>query len=279
MRWTASGCPRPPDALPYAAVMVPIGQLLLEFDGEETFLSSQGTRSGLLVLLGMLGSFVVIRTSTRLIRSQRFGWWPSNIETGGGLHLHHMVFGIVLLLLCGFVLALQPVSPFNELVAAGFGIGAGLTLDEFALWLHVEDVYWAEEGRRSIDALVIASLVAGLVLLGFVPVSKGDSIDNIVITLAVNFFFSAIAVVKGKVFMGVVGVLVPLVGLIGAIRLAKPGSPWAVRRYKEGSKKLAKAERRYEAHTRRYRRFQDEIAGAPSIAAPAAQAEIERPPV
>ena len=53
-----------------------------------------------------------------------------------------------MLLACGFVLALQPTARGSRSLAAGFGIGAGLTLDEFALWLHLEDVYWAEEGRR-----------------------------------------------------------------------------------------------------------------------------------
>jgi hypothetical protein len=58
-------------------------------------------------------------------------------------------------------------------------------------------------------------------------------------------------------------VLFPLVGVIGAIRLAKPGSFWAKRRYEPGSRKLARATGRYERHTRRYQRFQDQVAGAP----------------
>jgi len=67
--------------------------------------------------------------------------------------------------LCGFLaIALRLPSPWLELVAAGFGVGAGLTLDEFALWLHLEDVYRAEQGRRSIDAVIVAAVVAGLIL-------------------------------------------------------------------------------------------------------------------
>ena len=53
-----------------------------------------------------------------------------------------------------------------EVLAALFGVGAALALDEFALWLHLEDVYWSEEGKKSIDAVMLAA-VFGLVLLGY----------------------------------------------------------------------------------------------------------------
>jgi hypothetical protein len=202
------------------------------------------------------------------MRSPKVPWWPGSVTTEGGLHVHHLVFGIVLLLATGFALALQPPSPWLEILAAGFGIGAGLTLDEYALWLHLDDVYWAEEGRRSVDAVVIAAVLGGLLLMGFLPFSTDDGALPIIITMLVVLSIAAVAILKGKIVMGVAGVLFPLVGVIGAIRLAKPGSFWAERRYKPGSRKLARAERRYERHTRRYQRFQDRVAGAP-----------ERPPV
>ena len=202
------------------------------------------------------------------MRSPKVPWWPGSVTTEGGLHVHHLVFGIVLLLATGFALALQPPSPWLEILAAGFGIGAGLTLDEYALWLHLDDVYWAEEGRRSVDAVVIAAVLGGLLLLGFLPFSTDDGAVPIIVTMLIVLSISAVAILKGKIVMGVAGVLFPLVGVIGAIRLAKPGSFWAERRYKPGSRKLARAERRYERHTRRYQRFQDRVAGAP-----------ERPPV
>ncbi len=138
--------------------------------GGDSFLDPAGQRSGLIMLGSLLLSFLLIRTSTRLMRSPKVPWWPGSIKTGG-VHVHHLVPGIVLMLLCGFLLALEPGSPWVELVAAGFGVGAGLTLDEYALWLHLEDVYWAEEGRQSVDAVVIAATVGGLLLLGFVPFS------------------------------------------------------------------------------------------------------------
>lgn len=197
------------------------------------------------------------------MRSPKVPWWPGSVKTEGGLHVHHLVFGIVLMLATGFALALQPPSPWLEIFAAGFGIGAGLTLDEYALWLHLEDVYWAEEGRRSVDAVVIAALIGGLLLMGFLPFSTEDGAVPIVLTMLVVLGVSAVAILKGKIVLGVAGVLFPVVSLIGAIRLAKPGSFWAERRYKPGSRKLARATKRYERHTRRYQRFQDQVAGAP----------------
>jgi hypothetical protein len=236
--------------------------VILKFEGE-SFLSGEAARAGLILLGSLLLSFLFIRTSARLMRSPKVPWWPGSVTTEGGLHVHHLVFGIVLLLATGFALALQPPSPWSEIFAAGFGIGAGLTLDEYALWLHLEDVYWAEEGRRSVDAVVIAAVLGGLLLMGFLPFSTEDGAGPIVVTMLIVLALSALAILKGKIVMGVAGVLFPIVGLIGAIRLAKPGSFWAERRYEPGSRKLARATKRYERHTRRYQRFQDQVAGAP----------------
>jgi hypothetical protein len=236
--------------------------VILKFEGE-SFLSGEAARAGLILLGSLLLSFLFIRTSARLMRSPKVPWWPGSVTTEGGLHVHHLVFGIVLLLATGFALALQPPSPWLEIFAAGFGIGAGLTLDEYALWLHLEDVYWAEEGRRSVDAVVIAAVLGGLLLMGFLPFSTEDGAGPIVVTMLVVLALSALAILKGKIVMGVAGVLFPIIGLIGAIRLAKPGSFWAERRYEPGSRKLARATKRYERHTRRYQRFQDQVAGAP----------------
>jgi hypothetical protein len=243
--------------------VTPFAELILKLEGGGT-LDTASTRAGLVVLGAFLASFLFIRTSARLMRSPNVPWWPGSIKSEGGLHVHHLVFGIVLLLTTGFVLALQPDSPAREIVAACFGIGAGLTLDEYALWLHLDDVYWAEEGRRSVDAVVIATLIAGLLVMGFLPFSTNSGTVTIVISMIVVLAVAVVALLKGKVVLGIVGILLPVLSLVGAIRLAKPDSPWARRRYPPGSRKLSRAAERHERHTRRYRSFQDRIAGSPA---------------
>ncbi len=133
--------------------------------------AAPGRSTAFLVLTAFLVTFLFIRTSARLIRNPNVTWWPGNVEAGG-VHIHHLVWGISLLLVSGFLAFVADLeAPWWQLTAVGFGVGAGLTLDEFALWLHLEDVYWAEEGRRSVDAVVIATPVAthgpvGLAALG-----------------------------------------------------------------------------------------------------------------
>ena len=88
----------------------------------------------------------------------------------GRVHIHHLVFGIVVMMFAGFLsFVLQPASPWFEILAGVFGVGMGLTLDEFALWLYLEDVYWAEEGRSSVDAVIFAAIIGGGIIVGFVP--------------------------------------------------------------------------------------------------------------
>ncbi|MFL5907162.1 MAG: hypothetical protein ACJ75Z_06150, partial [Solirubrobacterales bacterium] len=124
-----------------------------------------GRETQLLFFVAFLLSFGFIRTSAHMIRAQ-VSWWPGNVEVGG-THIHHLVWGILLLLICGYVgVAIHPGDPWRDIVAVGFGIGTGLTLDEFALWLNLKDVYWAEQGRRSIDAVIVAAAASGVVLVG-----------------------------------------------------------------------------------------------------------------
>src|SRR5215210_8056103 len=90
-----------------------------------------GQRAALLMLAALLLSFGFIRMSTRLMRSPKVPWWPGSVQAGD-LHIHHLVFGIVLMLLAGFLeFEFLPSSPWTEVLAVMFGIGAGLTLDEF----------------------------------------------------------------------------------------------------------------------------------------------------
>lgn len=108
-----------------------------------------------LASLGFLVTFAIVRGITYMIRS---GVGPLHDITAGTLHIHHLVIGILLLIAVGYVWLLEigvGTSWVASLTAIVFGVGAALTLDEFALWLHLEDVYWEERGRVSIDAVVI----------------------------------------------------------------------------------------------------------------------------
>jgi lysyl-tRNA synthetase, class II len=230
------------------------------------FLGDSGQRSGFLVLAGLLGGFLFIRTSARMIRAG-VSWWPGNVQTGSGLHIHHLVWGIVTIMLSGFLtFAFEPTAPWREILAVAFGIGCGLTLDEFALWLHLDDVYWTEEGRASVDAVIVATVLGAMVVAGAAPFDTGDggSIAAISTAVAFDLLFVVIAVLKGKRLTALVGVFVPLVAIVGSVRLARPGSRWATRRYRVGGRKAAEAERR-DARARRVQdRVFDLVAGTPS---------------
>jgi hypothetical protein len=246
--------------------------LLAEFSFEihsSAALDSADQRAGLVLLGAMLLSFGFIRFSTRMIRAE-VSWWPGNV-TPGGLHIHHLVFGIILMILAGFLdFVLAPASPWLEILAGLFGIGVGLTLDEFALWLYLDDVYWSEEGRSSVDAVIFAAIIGGAIIVGFVPLNAGDggSTVAIVATVAIELALCAIVALKGKISAAVVGMFIPPVAPVAAIRLARPGSFWARRRYPEGSRKLKRATDRKQRHDRRVRRFQDLIGGAPNAPSP-----------
>jgi hypothetical protein len=182
-----------------------------------------------LILIAFVCSFGFIRGSAHMIRAQ-VPWWPGNVETKDGTHIHHLVWGILLLLVMGYIgLAVDPSSPWLELVAIAFGIGMGLTMDEFALWLNLQDVYWAPKGRQSIDAVMVTVTLLVIALLGMhfwidvydaVLVLLGVDRGNSWIAIPVQLAGVALAVVcfrRGRKLAGVFGLFVPLVALIGAV--------------------------------------------------------------
>ena len=113
-----------------------------------------------LASVAFLLTFAVVRILTHLIKA---GIGPFHNVSSGGLHIHHLVWGILLLLIVGYIWLIEEGTGSNLLssvTAIGYGIGAALALDEFALWLNLQDVYWTGTGRESIDAVVI--FAAGL---------------------------------------------------------------------------------------------------------------------
>lgn len=235
-----------------------------------------------LVLIGFLLSFGFIRMSTRLMRSPKVPWWPGSIVSDSGVHLHHLVFGIVTMMIAGAGgFAAFGNSPWTEICAFAFGIGAGLTIDEFALWVYLDDVYWAEQGRSSIDATVIAAAAMMLALLGFTPFTIEDgSIESILgtaVSALLVFLLVAICFLKGRILHGTIGFFVFPIALYGACRLGKPHSAWARRRYGERRpKKQKRAEERFplDRRTERFKNaFRDMVGGKPSEGLAAAKEE------
>lgn len=126
-----------------------------------------GKEAQAVILVSFLVTFLVVRFVTHSIRAGRYRRVLRNVSAPGGTHLHHLVPGILLLLVAGYVgIGLAP-RDHRSWQAALFGVGAALTLDEFALWLHLEDVYWARQGRASIDAVIVAATVVALGVLGW----------------------------------------------------------------------------------------------------------------
>lgn len=235
-----------------------------------------------LVLVGFIFSFAFIRMSTRLMRSPKVPWWPGSVVSDSGVHLHHLVFGIVTMMAAGALGFLSyGNSPYAEICAFLFGVGAGLTIDEFALWVYLDDVYWAEEGRSSIDATVIAAAAMGLVLVGGTPFSiETGSVGAVVgsiLLLLMLLALVAICFAKQRVLHGTVGFFLFPVAIYGAWRLGKPGSPWARRRYGERNPgKQERAERRFppDRRTERFKNaFRDIVGGKPSEGVAAARDE------
>ncbi|MFD3607560.1 hypothetical protein ACFWXA_05710 [Streptomyces atroolivaceus] len=226
----------------------------------------------LLALSAFVLTFAVTRMITRMIRA---GKGPFRNITPGGVHVHHVVPGVVLSVVGGF----GAVASGHHGLAAGifavvFGVGAGLVLDEFALILHLDDVYWTEEGRQSVEVVVLTASLVLLVLAGFSPLGVDElsgeeqqSRLGVVLTYLFNFGLVLITLFKGKARMAVVGTLIPFIALIGALRLARPASLWAKRFYRRRHRARARAVLRAYHHDVRWagprRRFQDLIGGAP----------------
>ncbi|GAA0469635.1 hypothetical protein ACFQ2B_23420 [Streptomyces stramineus] len=226
----------------------------------------------LLALAAFVLTFLVTRVITRLIRA---GKGPFRNISPGGIHVHHVVPGVVLMVIGGFGAVGSGRHGFGAAASAVlFGTGAGLVLDEFALVLHLDDVYWTEQGRKSVEIVVLTAALVGLMLSGFLPFGVNELTPgelknrSIVVTnFLVNFLIALFALAKGKPRLAVIGCVVPLVALVGAVRLARPNSPWARRFYRHRPRARRKARMRAYRHDARWEaarnKVHDLLAGAP----------------
>ncbi len=245
--------------------------------------NSDGTLTPLIYsFIGILLTFLITRGITRFIRRRsgdgQESSGPVRDIVVNGVHIHHQVFGIILmtmtsLVLVGFSLGGSALA----VMATVLGIGIGLAFDEFALWFYLDDVYWGAKGQQSVDAVAIV-----LVLTGVVAVTAGTVTDIVdaeplvqllgsevtwllVAAVVLTFVPPMVCLVKGKPITGGVGVLYVPLGLVGAIRLAKPGSWWARHFYAPQSKRMTRSRRRFgERYRNRWDRIRQLVGGAPT---------------
>jgi hypothetical protein len=116
------------------------------------------------ILLSSVAFFLTFAGVRALTWSIHNGIGPFHDIHMGGRHIHHLVWGILLLLIVGYGWMIDAGGEARSWRLAGrrllciaYGAAAALTLDEFALWLNLRDVYWAREGRASLDAVVLFS--------------------------------------------------------------------------------------------------------------------------
>ncbi len=231
---------------------------------------------GKLPMLLCLGAFVVTFILTRAItRMIRAGVGPfKNNVSSSGVHIHHAVPGILLLIFGALMAIRGPGSPWIEIAAVIIGVGTSLILDEFALILHLEDVYWSEEGRVSVELAGLTAACIGFVMLGTSPLGVDDvgagelSIRLTLLTgLLIQALLIVICLLKAKYRAALISCFLPVVAWVCAIRLARPNSWWArhlyrgKKREKRAVERAAKFDRRWDP---KWRWVSDLIAGSPS---------------
>jgi hypothetical protein len=234
--------------------------------GYETSVYEPGREPAFLMLVAFILTYAGTRFYTRMGRKR--GWGSGSV---GGVHLHHLVPGVVMSLAAGaVVIAFKPGGIPLGLLAIVFGAGAALTLDEFAMLLHLDDVYWTEEGRLSIDACLAAIAFLGLALLATSPFKQSGNEQGrwtAVAAIATDGLLVVVAMMKGKLKMGLIGIVVPPMALIGALRLAKPDSIWARLLYPESGRRMRRSLARYERREAKWadrrNRLYDLIGGTP----------------
>jgi hypothetical protein len=125
---------------------------------------SLGRQIAFRALLAFLATFAVVRGITYSIHYHLLPF--RDLVTKTGLHIHHLFWGILLLMLVALGALATRDTRWHLRLAVVYGVALALTLDEFALWLRLADVYWSPEGRESIYAMAVAAAVLALVAVG-----------------------------------------------------------------------------------------------------------------
>ncbi len=242
----------------------------------------------LLCLIAFIVTFAIARTFVRYIRYRAAAgrppkWWePRNVHIGSK-HIHHVVVGVVLVMVSGVTLVALSLER-NQLeisvVAIFFGIGAALVLDEYALILHLSDVYWEEDGRSSVDAVFAGVAVGGLLVLGLHPMMFFINLWHdtthstlmraaVIIGMMLTPPLALVVLLKGKVWTGLIGMFFVVLLFVGAVRLSRPHAPWARWRYTTQLDKMRRALERERYLRRPVVRaklwLQNTIAGTPRL--------------
>ena len=210
----------------------------------------------MLCFLAFVATFLVTRGITRLIRAGRGPF--HNLVTSSGTHIHHSVPGIILLIVGAFIaVATAGLGVWFGIAAVMIGAGVSLVLDEFALILHLQDVYWTNEGRLSVNLVSLTAAYLGLALTGLSPIGV-DDVGGGELALRVGAIGFVVVhgllvltcVLKGKYRLAVFALPIPVLAVGGAVRLARPGSVWARRRYSPA--RVASATKRAERFDERW---------------------------
>lgn len=229
----------------------------------------------MLSFIAFIVTFIVVRVITRMIRA---GKGPFGNISSGGVHLHHSTPGLLILIAGAFIgIGSPPTSAWTYVAAVAIGSGAALVLDEFAMLFRLQDVYWTQEGQLSVNIVTLAAAVLGLAAIGISPTEMSvlSGVDVIwrgvaVGLLVVHLLFVMITGLKGKYSTAIIGVFISPVAWFGAIRLARPTSPWARWFYSEHAK--ARAQHRADTFDKRWDsvrvKWDDIIAGTPSAPSP-----------
>jgi hypothetical protein len=240
------------------------------FPGYEAHVYDAGREPAFLMLVAFILTLAGTRFYTRMARTR--SWGSAHV---GDVHVHHLVPGIVLSLVAGgLAIGLQPPELGVALLAIVFGAGAALVLDEFAMLLHLDDVYWTTEGRLSIDACIAAVAFLGLAILATFPLptdTTSERLGRLVGDglIAVTACLVVVTLLKGKLKLGLLGIVFAPLSVVGALRLAKPTSIWARRLYSQGSRRRRRSEARFAAREERWAnrrdRVYDLIGGTPHL--------------